>query len=231
MDQISLTVPMTYTALTRASEMLRGLVEDLAQEARITTGAKFSKNAEPTAATTTEPTAATTTEPTAATIFKNPADNATPAPAGVTLANGLPWDERIHGAGKKTLAKAPHGWKYKRGVSDEMIATVEAELRAVMAIPPAGTVAAVQPTPINTPVAVDPNVTQSPVPVADSTTVTPATSASAITTLPALMQAATKAGKTPADMLAAVTKQGLASVALLGARPDLIPAVAADLGV
>ncbi len=52
-----------------------------------------------------------------------------------------------------------------------------------------------------------------------------------ITTLPQLMAAATGAGKTPQDMQSAAAAAGLASVALLGARPDLIPTVAASLGL
>ena len=55
--------------------------------------------------------------------------------------------------------------------------------------------------------------------------------ASGITTLPELMAAATSAGKTPEEMLAAANKAGLAAVPLLGARPDLVPTVAAELGL
>lgn len=47
--------------------------------------------------------------------------------------NGLPWDERIHSSSK---AKIQNGsWKKRKGVDDETRATVEAELRALMAIP------------------------------------------------------------------------------------------------
>ena len=47
--------------------------------------------------------------------------------------NGLPWDSRIHASTKTQNADAT--WRNKRGVSDEEIARVTAELRAVMAIP------------------------------------------------------------------------------------------------
>jgi len=58
------------------------------------------------------------------------------APEGVTLADGIPWDPRIHASSKTTLAKAPNGWKLKRGVSPELVAEVEKELRDVMAASP-----------------------------------------------------------------------------------------------
>lgn len=40
---------------------------------------------------------------------------------------GLPWDARIHAASKATVADGT--WRKKRGVSDEEVAAVEAELR------------------------------------------------------------------------------------------------------
>ena len=45
--------------------------------------------------------------------------------------NGLPWDERIH-AGTKTKLKSGE-WKAKKQVAPELVASVEAELRARMA--------------------------------------------------------------------------------------------------
>lgn len=47
--------------------------------------------------------------------------------------DGLPWDSRIHSdAAEKLSAKGV--WKRKRGVSDELVAQVEAELRAGLAV-------------------------------------------------------------------------------------------------
>ena len=47
--------------------------------------------------------------------------------------NGLPWDGRIHSSSK---AKIKDGsWKKRKGVDAETLATVEAELTALMAIP------------------------------------------------------------------------------------------------
>lgn len=47
--------------------------------------------------------------------------------------DGLPWDARIHSdAAEKLSAKGV--WKRKRGVSDELVAQVEAELRAGLAV-------------------------------------------------------------------------------------------------
>lgn len=47
--------------------------------------------------------------------------------------NGLPWDSRIHAASKAINADGT--WRQKRGVAPELVATVEAQLRGVMAVP------------------------------------------------------------------------------------------------
>lgn len=41
--------------------------------------------------------------------------------------DGLPWDERIHSSNRKFDSKG--GWWRRRGVSDELVAQVEAQLR------------------------------------------------------------------------------------------------------
>jgi hypothetical protein len=46
-------------------------------------------------------------------------------------ADGLPWDRRIH-ASTKTLRQSDGSWKLIRGVSDELVHTVKAELRLAM---------------------------------------------------------------------------------------------------
>lgn len=56
------------------------------------------------------------------------------APANPNLdANGLPWDKRIHSSSRAKVADGT--WRYARNLDKALIATVEAELRAVQAIP------------------------------------------------------------------------------------------------
>jgi hypothetical protein len=50
---------------------------------------------------------------------------------------GLPWDARIHSGGKDRILVKTGCWKLKRGVSPTLVAEVEAELRAAMAVPAA----------------------------------------------------------------------------------------------
>lgn len=49
--------------------------------------------------------------------------------------NGFPWDARIHSGNKEKTVKGV--WRSRRGVTDETIAQVEAELRAVLGAPEA----------------------------------------------------------------------------------------------
>lgn len=67
---------------------------------------------------------------------------ATSAPAGVEVdKNGMPWNGQIH---TETKSKNQDGtWRYRRNTPKETIAAVEAQMRAVMALPPAATGAAV----------------------------------------------------------------------------------------
>jgi hypothetical protein len=146
-------------------------------------------------------------EPATAAASPGTASEAT-APHGVELdSDGLPWDSRIHAGSKGKLAKTKQ-WKKKRGVDQDLVDQVEAELRAAMSASPANPVEA-KPTPAPAPA--------------------PAAATGAITSFPALMQRITAAGIAQADVTAAVNKQGLQALPLLAARPDLIPAVAAEL--
>lgn len=291
MKTISLTVPMDYNALTRASDMLHGLALDLNREEgkvaedtpKPTTAATapapdaqtLTTSATP-AQTVTDavtsgtsdniagPTAVDDAEPDAASVFgegpgpgvfadpkptpetattatgtdsaqpaettanaattaetPEPAKNAT-APAGVDLAPSvntgtlIPWDARIHAGSKAKLAKKPHGWKMKRGVSDELVDQVEAELIAAMKASPANPVESTPAPPAS-----------EPTPAAPAQ---PAAPTGAVTTFPALMSAITSNKIDQATVTAAVNKAGLQSLPLLAARPDLIPTVAAELG-
>lgn len=276
MKTISLTVPMDYNALTRASDMLHGLALDLnREEGKVADGAPkpaptadTATVADTSTATETSGPAAVSTdtpappatevndEPDAASVFgegpgpevfatpetattatgtdsaqpaettataetPEPAQNAT-APAGVDLAPSvntgtlIPWDARIHAGSKAKLAKKPHGWKMKRGVSDELVDQVEAELIAAMKASPANPVESTPAPPAS-----------EPTPAAPAQ---PATHTGAVTTFPALMSAITSNKIDQATVTAAVNKAGLQSLPLLAARPDLIPTVAAELG-
>lgn len=57
-------------------------------------------------------------------------------PAGTVDKDGLPHDPRIHSGTKVTNADGT--WRKRRGVDDALVTTVEAELRALMAIPAPG---------------------------------------------------------------------------------------------
>lgn len=289
MKTISLTVPMDYNALTRASDMLRGLALDLnreegkvadeapkpttaatapAQDAQtITTSATPAPTATDavTSGTSNGPGPSTTAvddqdtpEPDAASVFGGPKPETAPTtatgpagpgetsteaavdattentqagqpaestetPPGIDLAPSvntgtlIPWDARIHASSKAKLAKKPHGWKMKRGVSDDLVDQVEAELVAAMQASPANPVES----------------TPTPPPASEPTPAAPAQPAApigAVTTFPALMSAITSNKIDQATVTAAVNKAGLQSLPLLAARPDLIPTVAAELG-
>jgi hypothetical protein len=283
MKTISLTVPMDYNALTRASDMLHGLALDLNREegkvadetpkpdtpptadiatvSDISTATETSAPAVVSTDTPAPPAAEVSDEPDAASVFgegpgpevfadqkptpetatgtdsaqpaettanaattaetPEPAQNAT-APAGVDLAPSvntgtlIPWDARIHAGSKAKLAKKPHGWKMKRGVSDELVDQVEAELIAAMKASPANPVESTPAPPAS-----------EPTPAAPAQ---PAAPTGAVTTFPALMSAITSNKIDQATVTAAVNKAGLQSLPLLAARPDLIPTVAAELG-
>lgn len=152
-------------------------------------------------------------------------------------ANGLPWDVRIH-SGTRAV-NADGSWRLRRGVDPELVKTVEAELRALMAAPVAqtpeqafGAVVPSEPSPVAPP---------PPAPVADPEPAAPAAPPappapapeSQAVTLPDLMTLAARAmtgGKiTPAQLSEITQRHGVANVGLLSARPDLVPQVFADL--
>lgn len=88
-------------------------------------------------AISTSPAASLTIAPQSVPAAPIAAAPAQPGPAsvpGVELdKNGLPWDGRIHSEGKNKIADG--SWRKKRGVDATLVATVEAELRAVMQAP------------------------------------------------------------------------------------------------
>lgn len=162
-------------------------------------------------------------QPAPAAASPGEANEATGTPGVELDSDGLPWDARIH-AGSKTKLKKSQQWKPKRGVDPDLKAEVEAELRAAMsaggsAEEPAGPAAPAEPAKPAPPAA--PAEPAKPAPAAAAE--------GAITTFPALMSRITSAGITQEQAAAAAKNQGLPSLPLLATRPDLIPAVAAEL--
>lgn len=153
-------------------------------------------------------------------------------PPGVALdTEGLPWDARIHAATKTKVANG--SWKKKKGTDPALVATVIAELRAVMGLPvPAGPLAA---TPY--PFPVPPVVPAAPVPVPPVAAVPvapqPPAAPVAITTFAQLMgyiSAQIAAGKwSHPETLTACQANGITALPLLASRPDLVPGVAGTI--
>lgn len=171
-----------------------------------------------------------------------------PIPASAELDSaGLPWDKRIHSSSRAKVADGT--WRKLRGVDDALVATVEAELRAVQAIPAPQThltpeaqdaaavaqdaapakLPPVPPAPTTTLAAAE-ELRQHLVPVPPAPpTPTPAVPL----TFAELMKHVTPmlvAGKLPQNKLLAITAEfGLPHLAALGARPDLVEAVKARI--
>jgi hypothetical protein len=119
-----------------------------------------------------------------------------------TDADGLPWDRRIHASTKTKIVSGQ--WKAKRGVKPDTVSIVTEELRNVM-----GAVTTVAPAPPAIPLpAIDPNLP---------------------TTFETFVVAMVKAGKTNADVEPLLLKRDIKGINLLGARPDLIPEIWAEL--
>jgi hypothetical protein len=79
------------------------------------------------------------------------------APASVDVdANSLPWDPRIHASTK--VKNADGTWRARRGVDPHLVLTVEAELRAMMAIPSPAAPA----TPVQAQIPMPPTIPQPP---------------------------------------------------------------------
>jgi hypothetical protein len=111
------------------------------------------------------------------------------APAGVDVdAKGLPWDSRIHASTK--VKNADGTWRARRGVDPQLVLTVEAELRAALAIP--GPVAAPVAPPQQAQIPMPPIVSAVPQPPALPNPATPEA---------ALQQAVTGAAADPFDAL------------------------------
>lgn len=160
-------------------------------------------------------------------------------------ADGLPYDPRIHSS-SKVKNKGDNKWKLKRGVDESVVAAVTQELRALLAVPVPTTVPAAAPPPPPVPVAPPaPDAGAAvvpPPPVAPAPPPPPPAAAPASTDPQNFVQLMgwvgplSTQGKLSADTISAVLiahgvkdANGVGQLTLLMQRPDLIPAVYADL--
>lgn len=154
---------------------------------------------------------------------------AAPAPTGTGVAldkAGLPYDTRIHSSAAEPLAKTGF-WKRKKNISDDYVAQIEAELRAVMNAgktpePTTTTVAAAAPP--------APSAAPAPAPSPAPAAPTAAPTGNAFAEFTRWLVGHTQAKRlTQTDAVLEVQKQGLSQIPDLAKRPDLIPAVVAAL--
>jgi hypothetical protein len=139
---------------------------------------------------------------------------------------GLPWDERIHASTKSKLTSGE--WKAKRNVDAALVATVEAELRAVGANATAtpaqvfGGAVAPAPLPIAPPVA----------PLPPAAPVAPLASAEPTTfeqLMPKISAAVIAKTLPPTALQEACAANGLASIVMLQQNAAFVPMVWATL--
>ena len=141
-EKIQFNIPLTETVLKSTAKYLTELAEQVALGDGRRVCAPPAPPAPPAPQVAAEPPAppappapTVAAEPPAPTVAAEPP--APPAPLGVLpqtpveLADGIPWDERIHSSGKTKYATAPFGWKLKRGLDKDLVARVTAELRAL----------------------------------------------------------------------------------------------------
>lgn len=249
---VSINVPFERTALRRAADMLSGMADDLAVTAE-PIAEEVAEEEKPVGCGSDmrDTVASEVFKPVEQEVTVPPADDEPVAPAttatGVELdANGLPWDGRIHSSNRGLMADGT--WKYKRGVDrDKLVPEVEAELRALMGVPtPDPAMATIEAegeaddggarphvAPPHSAGGIVNNQTDHPVAVtaAPPPPAAPAGTGSAITTFPDLLKAI-GAAKIPVEtQTTACQTVGLRALSMLPARPDLIPAVAAELGL
>jgi hypothetical protein len=143
----------------------------------------------------------------------------TPLASGAELdAQGLPWDARIHAATKSKVADG--SWRALRGVDPALVPVVEAELRALMALP--------VPTPPDLPTppvyTLAPDVKLPDLPVPDAPDAMP------FPEFVQWMMATIKSGAlTMAQANEAIVSVGLKGLPELTVRKDLVPAVKAAI--
>lgn len=154
-----------------------------------------------------------------------------PTTAGPELdAEGLPWDKRIHSSSKAKIANGQ--WRLAKNIDKSLVEQVKAELRGVMAAPTAPVATPLAPVPtVIAPAAPEPPAVATPpvpAPVAP-----PAPTATGPTTvqelLPIVIEKQQAGLLTVMDAQDVCKKFGLPALPSLGARPDLVPAVYAEL--
>lgn len=160
-----------------------------------------------------------------------------PNPLGVDVdAAGLPWDERIHSSNHEKN-KGDNLWRARRNVDKNLVATVEAELRAVMSIPKSPSA---PPTPIASLPPAVPSVPAITASVGSGTTATapvpqnnglspPKVGFTFAELVPRVMQETGAGRMTQVQVAAACAQVGLANFPSLAMREDLVPTVFAAL--
>jgi hypothetical protein len=168
-------------------------------------------------------------------------------------ADGLPWDGRIHSSSKALLADGR--WRQRRNTDPAVVAAVTAELRAVMSSARSGALAvdaahterfaSIVPPPPAEPTelfarpepalvvthAVPPPVDPSPFGTSTEAGFFKPHAVDNAMSFPEFMKAITAARIAPGVVLEACKAVGMPSIPALNQRPDLIPQVAAALGV
>lgn len=138
---------------------------------------------------------------------------------------GLPWDSRIHSS-SKAINQTDGLWRSKRGVADDVVARVTAELQAVMAIPkPDAPLVASIPT--------SATVTDASNLPAAAPSAPPAPPVAPVSGVPAnlgelmthITRAETAGTLTREEFTAAWQATGVVALPLLASRPDLIAVV------
>ena len=155
---------------------------------------------------------------------------------------GLPWDKRIHSSSK--AINADGRWRIARNIAPELIESVKAELKALVAAPVVAESAALVPPP---PVDVRVNEIPPPPPSAaveafngivstinvadiaiDPAPTTPDLNVMFTTLLRDAGQAVVAQRISSAELTAICVKHGVANVGLLASRKDLVPQIGAD---
>jgi len=175
-------------------------------------------------------------------------DDNTPQPAGALDSRGFPWDERIHsktGSGGGALNK-DGTWRGKRGVSNDLVKTVETELRAAgygqasigEALPAtpeayaaAAAIAPPPPTVIPAAPAVPAQVVAPPPPPAVPAAPAAPTPAADFQSFWSELQTLGKTDPTVMQRAVAAAAKHGATLAGLNTSPHLIPAVRAELAM
>lgn len=200
-NTISLTIPMTRNALAAAAKMLK----DLAIADKPTVSEEFGPVEAPTPPAPIQELAAPQLAP--PTAVKGPFEAAAAAELD---SDGLPWDARIH-ASSRTRLKKTGQWKPKRGADAALVAQVTAELQGDATAPPP---------------AVDESViTPTPPPAVELVAETQ------VKDFTGLVVAVMGAGIPADDQNAACREFGVPEMRFAANFPDLIPKIAARLGV